>query len=183
VVHVIIVEGPDGAGKTQLVETLAREFPISLNVGTRAVDRADLWKVGASSVWDAIVSDVIPHSTCQLWDRLYFSELIYPKYMDRQSAFQTPHMMGYCSRVLEGLETLVLLCLPPLEVVMDNCANTKQHAWVADNARDIYLDYARFPWREGTIVYDYTKDDVEYQGIHREVAAHIRRRRERYGPA
>jgi thymidylate kinase len=163
---VIIVEGPDGAGKTTLVEHLAGEF--NIKVGERGVaDRDKLYTVTRSDTYNALGLAVRGNLDAKIWDRLFFSEMVYAPVVGRECEFSTEEQI-FVRRILTCLGCPIIVCLPPWEVVKANVAGSKQMDGVEENLKHIYAAYQRvcegMPW---VMFYDYTHEqrDAGYVGI------------------
>jgi thymidylate kinase len=144
----VMVEGPDGGGKSTLIETLkdghkmtwgrdALQFPDRKSKRELLPNRS----VAAirDEVWEAMCYSVTQRSVC-VWDRMYFSELVYGKVWRGDVAFSS-HAQLRVERVMYAQDVLVILCMPPLDVVRDNVRNTSQDVRVADNIDRIYREY------------------------------------------
>ena len=135
----IIVEGPDGAGKSTLVEELSHEF--DLEVGERATsDRNKLYTVTRQDTYTALSHSVLGHGKPQIWDRLFFSEMVYAPVIGRDCEF-THEEKVFVNRVLRATGCPVILCMPPWAVVQANVKGTFQMEGVHQNLEAIYAAY------------------------------------------
>ena len=167
----VIVEGPDGAGKTTLVNRLLEEFPSRLHLGERGTkDRTKLYTVTVPDTFRALQWGVnLERPTTFLWDRLFYSEFIYaPLGMPPREPMFNMYQRTHISRVIEAIHAPVIVCLPPLETVLDNMAEEReQMEGVRERIEEIYTGYQSmleddwFP--ESTILYDYTNFDADDQ--------------------
>lgn len=159
----IILEGPDGAGKSTLMARLEQglaEYGIHPGTHAGTPNRDRMWETTVARTYDAIGRDLDPNRPPLMWDRLFYSELVYAPIMDRHNAFGT--RTNYVHRLIAYTGSPVIFCMPPLEVVQENCAKTKQHSWVADNVEQIYRRYTVVFGRyagPNFYVWDYASDD------------------------
>lgn len=154
----IILEGPDGAGKTTLLEQIVQNFRV--HVGERGTDNRDLlYTVTVSDTFKALKRAVTGSTNMCVWDRLFFSEFVYPKYMGRSCQFNDGQRL-HVLEVMRALKCPIIWCLPPREAVIDNARKDHQMEGVDGNVGDIWDDYERmYLWTPPqTIVYDYTRD-------------------------
>jgi thymidylate kinase len=181
----IIVEGPDGAGKTTLVRQLVHEFA-ELKIGLRGTDNRDfLWKVTVHDTMKALSDFALSHGKINIWDRLFYSELVYaPLGMPpRKVEFNEAQQM-HIRRIIDSADFPVILCLPPKQVVIENILEERhQMEGVREKAGAIYDAYHRlwseqvFP--ERTMLYDYTMDAIAFPAVRNEVQDYIESKRER----
>jgi thymidylate kinase len=135
----IIVEGPDGAGKTTLVHKLAQE--LGLMVGKRATDNRDLlYKVTRQDTYTALAGAVSGHEPTRIWDRLFFSELVYAPVMGREVEFSVSERV-FVKRVLAAIACPIIVCYPPLDVVQENVKKQRQMEGVNLNITQIHTAY------------------------------------------
>lgn len=158
----IIVEGPDGAGKSTLVTKLSEA--LSLPVGERATtDRNKLYEVTRQDTYTALGQAVTGHTPANIWDRLFFSEMVYAPVVGRDCEF-TDEEQVYVKRLLIAMGSPIILCLPPWSVVKGNVEGTEQMDGVEENLKHIYASYQKvtsgMPW---VMWYDYT-DETKDEG-------------------
>lgn len=162
----IVVEGPDGAGKTTLVQKLASEF--LLPIEPKLVN-SDMSANGSKKVW--CEQNVARGFQATIFDRhCLISEPIYnsitrdkfdPGFDD--VAWYTAMM----SMFYKHCSPLVIYCLPSYKVVKKNTmADTEnQPRRVRDGIRKIYGLYvaraASDVAGQGALVYDYTKTNED----------------------
>jgi thymidylate kinase len=158
---VIIVEGPDGGGKSTLVEGLCMEY--GLAVGERAVENRDLlYKVTRQDTYTAIALEIggqLEKPT--IWDRLFWSEMVYADVVGRPVEFQ-PYEQDLIKKFLSSL-AITIVCLPPKHTVLENVAASKHEMdGVKERAEVIYDRYrSLFQGYGGELLfYDYTGEQA-----------------------
>lgn len=153
----IIVEGPDGGGKTTLIKQILNQYP-SLKRAPRASEGvagpvSDLfdWTSRDVNSWD-----IRPLS---VYDRHpVISEYIYGPII-RESLDERFHTSGLRRRV--SRTALVIVCLPPLEVVRASVSDERDMPGVATHIDAIWHLYASlracWPGWSGLLFHDYTR--------------------------
>lgn len=135
----LIVEGPDGAGKSTLVNTLKKE--LGLIVGERATkDRDKLYKVTRQDTYTALGAAVKGDEPVRIWDRLFFSEMVYAPVVGRECEFSERESV-FIRRVMNAMGCPIIICMPPFEVVRKNVEGTHQMTGVAENLDKICAHY------------------------------------------
>lgn len=194
----IIVEGPDGAGKTTLVEKLLTLFGDDLVLGQRGTaNRDDLWKVTKSDTYRALRQGVgDPHeknTKTLIWDRLFWSEFAYWDLVGRDHPEFNEQDKVLIPQVIAGMDSLVIWCLPMKKTVMANIeAERHQMEGVKERAEQIFNRYSQMRLDRGLIpvtlasqffIYDYTDErgGRSFFEIEKRVGGIIRRRKERLG--
>lgn len=162
----ILIEGPDGAGKTTLLSDLAGHFPqmeqhprFCTSTGGPLDNLAEL-----------VFRDVQPRATHYLYDRHpCISEYVYRTSLGQSipSAFLGPAMGRLRNRLAH--HSLMIWCLPPLEVVKKNVAQEVggQMFGMAQNIDKIYEQYQmhRLMWPGRAVTFDYTRPDVSWEAL------------------
>lgn len=158
----IIVEGPDGAGKTTLVERLVREGHFT-HVEPRAVT-ASAEKI--KPIGDYIQEELDRGFGWRLYDR--FALISSPMYISLPNRTFSEQMLDmlwlrnayYKFRLIDPV---VIYCLPPFDVVMQNVALDESSKVMHEQAENIYWSYhafiARDDFHSSRMIYDYTNPD------------------------
>lgn len=177
----VIVEGPDGGGKTTLLQYLhtVTNLPIHAKFSTSLGGPKDslhsLVDADMQSWWNGLNAD--PHyrkdwepggvKESYLFDRHpLISEPIYGLHVrkDIQPEFLTE---WFASRWRDFLEydPLVIFCLPPFEAITTNVNPHRDMQGVWANMRRMYDQYTiqALQYPGSSMVYDYTKDSTDDQ--------------------
>jgi hypothetical protein len=160
---VIIVEGPDGSGKSTLITRLnhQRVHLRSLRGGVGGTT-PEGWG-GGRPVVDAYVHALDTHPPETAFDRFHLSEHVYGPIL-RNTQLITPDVLLELSEVLRKRRIPVIVCLPPWWVVHDNVMQPgrERPAYQTDQflreAYDSWLDVAFNSPR--ITLWDYTKDPL-----------------------
>ena len=163
----IIIEGPDGAGKTTLIQDLQHQLP-----GMEIHPRFCTSKGGPiDGLAEAVFRDVRTTPTHYIYDRHpLVSEYVYRTAIRGQSipdVFLTDAMGRLRKRVAR--HSLVIWCLPPLSSVKNNVERDAEGEMpgVVENIEEIYRQYQMhkqlWPGRHAT--YDYTRSAASWEGL------------------
>lgn len=168
----IIVEGPDGAGKSTLVRHLRGRF--NLAEGLRGTtDRKRLYTVTVPDTMRALLGAIDGREPAHVWDRLYYSELVYHDLAPGRPCEFNATQRSVIERLIEALRCPVILCLPPFEVVRANALKEEQMGGVNENIETVYTRYVSL-YHDGTLpghtmVHDYTSE-ANFNGLNDIVA-------------
>lgn len=156
----IIVEGPDGGGKTTLIKQIQEAYP-DLPLAPRVVSKQTEAMVDMQQ-W---VNMNLAHGPqYMLFDRhRLISEFIYGPILRKEQhpGFNSMVWVHHSLRLFYRLKPLIIYCIPPLEVVMSNVIEDNSNEAVWDHIQGIhaaYLHRATLDYLGGmqSILYDYT---------------------------
>lgn len=160
----IIVEGPDGAGKTNLIRRL--EKSLGLKPEPRVVSK-DTEMMGDLMAW--VEADLASWPRPALYDRhRLISEPIYGPVLrqNMQPGFDDQHWLQEMMLRFNAARPLVIYCLPPLAVVMANVRSGTDNVVVADQIEKIYWLYFMAAARDThSMVWDYTSSIPAALGV------------------
>lgn len=156
----IIIEGPDGGGKTRLKEAVLTAFP-SFLPHVRAADSLKGPVLESLANW--VTDDLNSHTyawNSWVYDRHpVISEPIYGPAC-RGGVPEMFAKAGWVSHMKTQLahHCLLVICQPPLDVVIDHVKRDgdNQMPGVVDNIELIYAGYRHAMWPGAMIRYDYT---------------------------
>jgi hypothetical protein len=164
-VVLVIITGPDGSGKTTLVDEICKQF--NFRVFERGVkDRDKLWEVTRQDTHDALALAVKASEPPVVCDRLFYDDFIYAPITGRDISF-LPEEADFVQAIIEVLECPLIICFPPLSVVEENVAKAHQMEGVNENIAKIWKAYKNlFSYgvegkfaamgQTGALWYDYT---------------------------
>lgn len=143
----IIIEGPDGAGKTTLARRLHQDLnekglEVGLNIST-----GDVPKDPVQKMMDAIQGlfkwqHDPKHHRPVIYDRLIFSEFIYgPILRGNLVPGINAQSLTAITKLIASQQVPVIMCLPPFESVQAKVANSDQLEGVNDRIERIYNGY------------------------------------------
>lgn len=155
----IIVEGPDGGGKTTLARELSQKFGLQMaRHGTRSnLPEGDV----RARVYDAFGEAVRGHDPVRVHDRLYYSELVYGKVLRQHIRFSLIEQR-YIHKLIVAFKPPIIMCIPPLEVVKANVEGGHHIPGVEENIETIWSMYRRISGFLSNLKmsYDYTGEQV-----------------------
>lgn len=161
----IIVEGPDGAGKTTLIRELSAAFDIPIAPRVVSKDAEGLGGVGKQWVEDNLAQGF----QYTLFDRhRLISEFIYGPVLrvEQEPGFTDLAWAAESLRKFRAIGPIVIYCLPHLEVVRANVKHDDDNTAVAEFIEPIYAGYVHRISMDiaagfNPIVWDYTSDGKE----------------------
>lgn len=176
----IVVEGPDGAGKSTLVKALQRVFP-ELELRSKVVNKDMNPLVDLKSWVEADNTQFVNSERYQLYDRhRLISELIYgPLFRPRAMAPGFIDNEWLAKQVINfyGRQPVIIYCLPPYTEVITNISPDRDNLSVHKNIDQLYEAYRMRAALDRnmaiTYIYNYVEPD-NYDIILGAVAMHTR---------
>lgn len=191
----IIIEGPDGAGKTTLCQKIAEDFGLEICDWKAEMGLSrDEMKIHPVRRYYHALSEEFRMTVDQtalenplIHDRLYFSSLVYGPILEGTIQMSEEDRRTI-ARILIALACPIILCLPPKEVVLKNVhGGDYQMEGVKEHTEDIYDLYPKvvrgdaYPF---VMYYDYT-DTIEaanywtYDLLKARISMYLERRAQR----
>lgn len=182
----IIVEGPDGAGKTTLIETLRhqRMHLKSLHGGVGGTT-PEGWSRVQDSVLSAYAQKILEGEQLEretsefaamtnslimtrlAFDRFHLSEWVYGPIL-RHNQLITDENLQLIGNLLREKHVPIILCLPPFKVTLANVSRDGRERPSFQTEGFLHMAYAS--WQKiapfATHVYDYTKDPIPVIASH-----------------
>lgn len=158
----IIVEGPDGAGKTTLVEHLENLF------GEREPRAVTAGAEKMKPIGQYIDEELTKGFGWRLYDR--FALISSPMYMCLPNRTFSEEMLDYqwlkdAYYKFRQIDPVIIMCLPPLDIVLANVAKDESSSVMHEFGEQIYWNYHAFAARDGynssMMIYDYTNPNKQ----------------------
>lgn len=160
----IVVEGPDGAGKTTFVEKLAER--LEMPVVEKAVGHE---MEGLTDIQTYVEKTLAEGFQPKIFDRFaLISGCIYDPVFTGMTGVNRDFrafdwLTSMQNRFLEEIGPVIIWCLPPLQTMLDNLETDPLNSSVADQQKitTIYwLYHCRAALEPSPILYDYTTDNI-----------------------
>lgn len=170
----IIVEGPDGAGKTTLIEKLNhhRVHLKSLKGGVGSEGQNPQgWAANSDSTLSAYASKILEAERVQAvniaFDRFHLSEWVYGPIL-RNTQLITEDVLEMLGNLLREKHVPIILCLPEFKTTLANVNRDGRER--PSYQTEGFLHMAYVAWQKiapfATIVYDYEKDALPIVASH-----------------
>lgn len=186
----LIVEGPDGAGKTVLVGQLSKSFSSLAMVPDvhaakgETVKKTETRRIGStrSRTYSAI-GEAFKGTRPLVHDRLFYSEMIYGATLRGKVQF-SPVEVEFIQGAFKLLQCPIIMCLPPFPVVEHNVHNTEDHLdGVNEHVEELYGGYLALVSdlsrsEVNFIGYDYTRK-TDFEELVKRIGLYLERRKDR----
>lgn len=159
----IIAEGPDGAGKTALVQYLSAKYDIPIAEKVVGEDTKPIEK--DLKAWTE--TNLKKGLQWQLFDRhRLISEPIYGPCMGRSAHPGFDDIQWLTARMIDftRVRPLIIFCLPPFDSVKSNLTDDPRNIVISAFIEPIYASYvataAGYVARGQAVLHDYTTDPL-----------------------
>lgn len=165
----IIVDGPDGSGKTTVIEKLGYERKVlrSLRDGVGATNNKG-WARPGEPVVEAYRRQLTLALATEkatgariAFDRFHLSEYVYGPIL-RNEQLITAGVLIEINKMLRDLKVPVILCLPPFKVTLANVGLPGRERPAFQTEGFLHMAHQGFyrasPW--ATTVFDYTREPL-----------------------
>lgn len=162
----IIVEGPDGGGKTTFITKLQKK--LNLPIAPRVVSK-DAEAMVDLKMW--VENNVLGGFQQTIFDRhRLISEPIYGPILRGEQApgFSDMDWMRDVMYHFYHSKPILIYCIPPLDIVINNVMGDEDNKVVHTTIKQIYTAYVAraaidVTIHHGAVIYDYTADpDLEF---------------------
>lgn len=153
----IIVEGMDGTGKTSLVDTLRKYYPLT-TVRNLLEDKQDFDKW-----WPTMLGVTPPPGQMYIHDRFFYSELVYGPVV-RGKLVPSQQLIYDISEALRK-DAFLIYCRPPWVEISINVSNSshmegvKEHLNELVDAYDALMSKLAPEYGKRFFMYNYTDSD------------------------
>jgi hypothetical protein len=155
-VKVIILEGPDGSGKTTLANVLGKDHKYKIIHNGPPVDK------NLTDIYIGQLRFVDGEGGNYVFDRLHLGERIYGNVM-RNKSLINPMEEKIIERHSEAMDAQVVLCLPPWRTVLENWVRNAANEYVdtVEKLKTIHEMYVKLLYSGRPYVwFDYTRHRV-----------------------
>jgi len=158
----IIVEGPDGAGKSTLVAQIEQMWGVTREPRAVSKEAKSLVPIG-----EYIEGELEKGFGKRIYDR--FALISSPMYMGlpdrtfRDQMLDRDWLMNMHTK-FKRIDPVIIICLPPLKIVKRNVNKGEDNLVVQETIEEIYWLYhnwycSHHPFNSSTALWDYTSDD------------------------
>lgn len=163
----IVVEGMEGTGKTTLARTIAKGFGLKyegpMGPGTPETQR--------SHVYEALEHAVGGNVPVRVYDRLFFSELVYGSVL-RDGPVFSDEEISFVQRILVAAQIPVFVCQTDKEAAVENHLkdeDSDHNSDVTEHFDELWEAY-QYPMVSSfvTSYYDYANPDMDF------ISGHVR---------
>ena len=159
----IIVEGPDGSGKSTLVARLEEQLEIDREPRAVSSDARSLIPIGKY-----IETELRRGFGLRLYDR--FALISSPRYMSLPNPTYRDELLDRVwlvrmSRLFTEVDPAIILCLPPYDVVQQNVVSDPTSEVMYNHLYQIYWGYhdwychQKAAYNTSVLLWDYTNPD------------------------
>jgi len=139
--RLVIVDGPDGGGKTTFINQLVDHygFETLYHDQVQLKNGVPIPSVGKFETYTQVVRDARRRGRNFVIDRFYLTEIIYGQVMRNGDIFG-PHRRVLIERFLRSLSAKTVICLPGLDQVQHNWAEKRKLPWDMVKKTGDYVD-------------------------------------------